>query len=104
MIMTKVKFFADSKGLYGFEISGHSTDSSDDTEGKLVCSAISSAAYMAANTVSEIIGDTVLADVSDGFMRITVQNISDSSRKVLSGFKLHISELSKQYKGRIATT
>jgi uncharacterized protein YsxB (DUF464 family) len=102
--MTQVVFFADESGLFGFEISGHSTESCKDIEGKLVCSAVSSAAYMSANTISEIIGDTVDSNVSDGFMRIIVKNISESSRKVLEGLRLHISELSKQYKSRITTT
>ena len=102
--MTRVVFFADKSGLFGFEISGHSTESCKDTEGKLVCSAVSSAAYMAANTISEIIGDVADTEVSDGFMRVIVKDISESSRKVLEGLRLHISELSKQYNGRITTT
>ena len=102
--MTKVKFFADKFGVIGFEISGHSTDSCNDTEGKVLCSAISSAAYMTANTLSEIIGDEIEANVSDGFMRIKVSDASETSRKVLEGFNLHISELSKQYSSRITIT
>lgn len=101
--MTKVKFFADDAGLIGFEISGHSTLSCNDLEGKLVCSAVSSAAYLVANTVSDIIGDSCIAKVEEGFMQVKVKNISDASRKVLEGFKLHISELSKQYESRITT-
>ncbi len=102
--MTKVKFFADGSGLTGFDVSGHSTDFADDLDGKLVCSAVSSAAYMTANTISEIIGDKLNADVSDGFMQIRVANVSDASRLVLEGFRLHISELSKQYENRVIIT
>ena len=60
--MTKVKFFADEKGLCGFEIKGHSSKNCDDELGKIVCAAVSSAAYMAANTVTEIIGDKAAAE------------------------------------------
>ncbi|MCQ2455405.1 MAG: ribosomal-processing cysteine protease Prp [Clostridia bacterium] len=102
--MTKVVFFADKSGLFGFEISGHSTESCKDIDGKIVCSAVSSAAYMAVNTVSEVIGDRYDSEISDGFMRIIVKDISESSRKVLEGLRLHISELSKQYDSRITTT
>ncbi len=102
--MTYVKFFSDKSGLVGFEISGHSTNSCEDLEGKLVCSAVSSSAYMTANTISEICGDKIEADVSDGFMRIRVTGASEATRKVLEGFRLHISELSKQYDSRITTT
>ena len=99
--MTKVEFFSDNNGLYGFKIEGHSSDNCDDTEGKIVCSAVSSAAYMAANTVSEIIGDKCEIAVDDAFIEITVNDVSESSRAVLEGLRLHITELSKQYKKRI---
>ena len=99
--MTGVKFFADKIGIIGFEISGHSSENCDDIEGKLVCSAVSSAAYMCANTISEIIGDNLKAEVEDAYMRIKVENPSKSSRDALEGFKLHIKELKKQFNNRI---
>ena len=101
--MTKVVFFADNSRIYGFEISGHSTETEKDIEGKIVCSAVSSAAYMTANTVLDIIGDDVQSEVLDGYMKIIVKHPSEASQKVLEGFKLHISELSKQYQTRITT-
>ena len=99
--MTSVKFLADKKGIYGFYISGHSSVNCDDEVGKIVCSAVSSAAYMAANTVTEIIGDNANAVVNDGEMRFEVVNPSDCSVKVLEGLKLHLSELSNQYSNNI---
>ena len=99
--MTNVKFFADKVGLYGFSISGHSSFNCDDETGKIVCAAVSSAAYMAANTVTEIIGDKAAAEVSDAFIDFKVENPSDATRQVLSGLKLHLSELSGQYGNRI---
>ena len=101
--MTRVVFYADNSRIYGFEISGHSTSSAEDDVGKIVCSAVSSAAYMTVNTISEIIGDSVETDIDDGYMKIIVKKCSDASQKVLNGFKLHISELSKQYQTRITT-
>lgn len=99
--MTLVKLLLDEKSPCGFEISGHSSDNCDDLEGKLVCSAVSSAAYLAANTIIEIVGDNCEAEVEDGFMRILVTNPCKTSISVLEGFKLHITELSKQYNKRI---
>ena len=55
--MTRVKFLFKNGSLSGYEIKGHSTNCVDDLEGKIVCSAVSSAAYMTANTITEIIGD-----------------------------------------------
>ena len=102
--MTKIAFLSDAAGICGFEVAGHSSNDCDDLEGKLVCSAVSSAAYMAANTVAEIIGDRCDVEVSDGFMKILVRNPSAQTRAVLEGFRLHISELSKQYSKRLKIT
>lgn len=99
--MTLIKFLADGKGINGFEVSGHSTDNCDDLEGKLVCSAVSSAAYMAANTVIEVAGDFCDTKIDDALMRLTVDNPSDTSRAVLEGFRLHIKQLAEQYGKRI---
>ena len=99
--MTSVKFLADCKGIYGFEISGHSSTDGDDTVGKTVCAAVSSAAYMAANTITEIIGDEADAKVPEAKMFFYVKNPSDASKKVLEGLKLHLTELSDQYSNNI---
>ena len=66
-----------------------------------ICAAVSSAAYMAANTVTEIIGDKAAADISDGFMRFEVTNPCDKTLAVLKGLRLHLSELSKEYGSNI---
>ncbi|MBR7132971.1 MAG: ribosomal-processing cysteine protease Prp [Clostridia bacterium] len=99
--MTGVKFLADAKRIYGFEISGHCSRDGDDEVGKLVCSAVSSAAYMAANTITEIIGDAADAEVSEAKMYFTVKKPSEASVKVLEGLKLHLISLSNQYSNNI---
>ena len=99
--MTSVKFLANQNGLCGFEISGHSSKNSDDTLGKIVCSAVSSAAYMAANTITEIIGEKAEVAVDDAKMYFCVNNSCDAAKKVLEGLKLHLTELSEQYSNNI---
>ena len=99
--MTGVKFLADEKRIFGFEISGHCSTDSDDEVGKIVCSAVSSAAYMAANTVTDIIGDAADAEVSEAKMYFAVKNPSEASVKVLEGLKLHLTSLSNQYSNNI---
>lgn len=102
--MTQVKFLLKGESIYGFEIKGHSSSDCNDDEGALVCSAVSSAAYMAANTIAEVIGDSCKAVVDDALMRVEVQNPSANTIVVLSGLKLHLTELSKQYSKRIKIT
>jgi uncharacterized protein YsxB (DUF464 family) len=99
--MTGVKFLADGKGLYGFEISGHSSRDCDDSAGKIVCAAVSSAAFMAANTITEVIGDKADAFVSDAKMVLKCENPSECSVKMLEGLKLHLTELAEQYSNNI---
>ena len=99
--MTSVKFLADGKNLYGFEISGHSSFNCDDETGKIVCSAVSSAAYMTANTITEIIGDSADVKVDDALMYFKVNSPSDATVKVLKGLRLHLLELSGQYSSNI---
>lgn len=99
--MTSVKFLADKKGLYGFEISGHSTYDCDDSVGKIVCAAVSSVAFMAANTITEVIGDKAEAQVDDALMVVKCENPSKESVVVLEGLKLHLTELATQYSNNI---
>lgn len=99
--MTSVKFLVSGKTLVGFEADGHSTQNCDDENGRLVCSAISSAIYMAANTVTEIIGNSADIDVSDGHMYFKVKNPSRETSMVLEGLKLHIEQLAEEYSDNI---
>ena len=99
--MTYVKFLADEKGLYGFEISGHSSRNCDDEVGKIVCSAVSSAAYMAANTITEVIGDKAEIQINDALMLFSVKNPDNCTKAVLKGLKLHLEQLSDQYSNNI---
>ena len=99
--MTGVKFLADGKNLYGFEISGHSSKNCDDEVGKIVCAAVSSAAYMAANTVTDIIGDNADITVDEAKMVFVCKKPSDATVKVLLGLKLHLTTLADDYSNNI---
>lgn len=101
--MTEVIFFKSaecSDTLVGFHVYGHSgfADSGED----IVCSAISSAVIMTANTITDIF--YARADVSadnDGDVRLMLKEQSEACEKLLQGLKLHLLELEKQYSGFI---
>ena len=99
--MTTVTFLLDDNGLCGFDIAGHSTESCDDQIGKIVCAAVSSAAYMAANTVLDVFCESSETEIDDARMLFSVKNPSDAARGVLKGFQLHIGQLSDQYSKHI---
>ena len=63
--MTEVRFLYLNEILIGFHIKGHSTASAEDEIGRLVCASISSAAYLTANTDTEIVGAKTVADVDE---------------------------------------
>ena len=95
--MTSVTFLFQNEVLQGFDIKGHSTYSENDEQGKLVCSAVSSAAYMTANTITEIIGAKADIKVNDGEMFLKVLSDFEDCLPILSGFLLHMKQLSKEY-------
>ena len=99
--MTKVYFFTDGTTVNGFSVSGHSSLNCEDLEGKIVCSAVSSAVYMAANTITEIIGNKCDIELDDAVFKLQLQETSDASQTVLKGLQLHLNELSQQYPKRI---
>ena len=101
--MISALLYLRNEELCGFEISGHSTANEDDFEGKLVCSAVSSAAIMTANTITEIICDSADVEAYDGYMRVICDDVQ-SCADLLYGFKLHISALRDEYPERIRLT
>ena len=102
--MTSVKFLSKEESLFGFEIEGHSSDSVDDFEGKIVCAAVSSAAYMTVNTITEIIGSECDITINDALMCVHVINPTKETQVILDGLNLHLTEISKQYSKRIKIT
>ena len=69
----------------------------NDETGKLVCAAVSSAVYLVANTITEVIGDKADITENDGEMVLRIHSVSEHSKTVLSGFKIHIMQLCEQY-------
>ena len=82
----------------GFRVSGHTGIRGQ----SVVCAAVSSACYMAANTITEILG--IDADVSerDGYMIVTVTDDDiPKAKAILAGLRLHLEQLAGQYPKQI---
>lgn len=94
--MTRVVFHTTGPILTGFEISGHSGAGMAGED--VVCAAVSSAAYMAANTITDVCFCAATADADDGHMAVAV-NRDDAVRcqDILKGFRLHMDQLAGQY-------
>ena len=100
--MIKIDFFFSDKAIEGFRISGHSGSGEEGSD--IICSTVSSAAYMAANTITEIVKCKAEVDVSDGFMSFRVKSNLSDAQQILEGFKLHIEALAADYPKNIKVT
>ena len=98
--MINIRFINSGKTITGFELSGHSGYAEQGSD--IVCAAVSSAAYMAVNTVTDILNLNADISVDDGFLRMKLTSQDAlKAQDVLRGFELHITELSKQYQSNI---
>ena len=93
--MIRVRFHTASDAIIGFTLDGHAGAGVSGQD--IVCAAVSSAAYMTANTVTEIIGATADITVDDGYMRVMLTDKIADCQDILSGFQLHLEALQEQY-------
>ena len=101
--MIKVIFHSENDALTGFEISGHSGSGTAGND--IICAAVSSAAYLTANTLIEIKGIKAEASVSDGEMKISIsEKDAEKAKDSLLGLELHLRELAEQYPNNVTVT
>ena len=94
--MIQAVFTVESKIITGYEISGHSDFSAQGSD--IVCAAVSSAAYMTANTVTDVLGLKCDITVNDGFMKLSLSNAeAQAAQVVLNGLLLHLNALCEEY-------
>ncbi len=92
--MISVTFYKNGNDYLGFEMTGHSDYAE---EGKdIVCSAVSSAAYLTANNITDFFNINADVTVSDGYMKLTALK-SDNLNRLLDGFYHHLLQLAEQY-------
>ena len=97
--MVCVTLFAREGLLCGFRISGHAGGQAGTD---IVCAAISSAALLAANTVTEVCGCHAVTRMRDGYLLLSVVS-GDCHRaeEILEGLRLHLEQLRRQYPHRL---
>ncbi len=103
--MIKATFFHSENGaLTGFNIKGHSGYAQSGAD--IICASVSSAAYMVANTIIEVMGIEADARVDDsGEMTVIIpEESAEKTKDILQGFRLHMEELSAQYPKNVTIT
>ena len=83
--------------MIGFIMNGHAEAGEPGED--IVCAAVSSAAYLTANTITDIVHIPAEIDVGEGEMRLRIREEKDLSRcrDCLAGFRLHMTGLEEQY-------
>ena len=101
--MITVRFFG-TEPIGGFRITGHSDANPEGPE--VICAGVSSAAYMTANTITEVIGVSPELSVDDGDMLLKLKTEHEALRcqEILQGLRLHLSSLAEQYPKYIKVT
>ena len=98
--MIRVRFYRSR----GFDISGHASNHCRDEEGKLVCAAVSSAAYLTANTLTDVLKLNAGVHVNKDQMSVRVSR-HDAKKPacagLLQGLWMHLCSLRQQYPKRI---
>ena len=87
--------------LLGFRLRGHAGWGDEGTD--IVCAAVSSAAYLVANTVTEVLGAAPLSlRAEEGEMLLRMEEKDEPlCRSLFAGLKLHLKGLEEQYRAHI---
>lgn len=93
------RFSSDGKPA-GFCISGHS--GAGETGKDIVCAAVSSAAYLTVNTITDVIGVKASVSVENGRMDCKIApEDAESCIALIEGLRLHLLQLREQYPNNI---
>ena len=84
-----------------FTVTGHAGAGEPGED--ILCAAVSSAAYMTVNTVTEILGVHADAEDRDGYMRFRSRG-SKPAADIVRGFRLHMEQLAGQYPDYVTIT
>ncbi len=95
--MIRIRFTQDRVGtLTGFCVRGHAQFAESGRD--IVCAAVSSAVYMAANTVTEVLGLSPKLSERDGRLELLLsEREAPAAQTVFSGLRLHLQALCEQY-------
>ncbi len=95
--MILARFLVGTDGtIQGFHVTGHA--GMDESGKDVLCAFVSSAAYMTANTITEVIAARAEARAEDGEMYVRVsEEDAVKCSDVLKGFRLHLRQTEEQY-------
>lgn len=94
--MIKAVFFTENGRLSGFSLSGHAGYGTAGND--VACAAVSSAAELTCNTVTEFFGDDADVSVSENMLTLRLKNKGCGySEKLIESFKTHLGFISEEF-------
>ena len=93
--MIRAVFRERADALVGFEIRGHAGYAEAGRD--IVCAAVSSAAYLTANCVTDTFGVRADANEANGVLTLTLREDSDIASGLIKGLRAHLEALAEQY-------
>lgn len=94
--MIRAVFTVENGIVTGVNVNGHAGFSGQGSD--IVCAAVSSAAYMAANTITDVQQLACSVSVDDGFLQIKLSpDEAKQAQVILNGLLLHFNALSQEY-------
>ncbi|MBR2406109.1 MAG: ribosomal-processing cysteine protease Prp [Clostridia bacterium] len=94
--MIRATILARNDRLCGFEIQGHAGYAEQGRD--IVCAAVSSAAYLTANTLTEVCGCRAKVQENEGRLSVVVSSGEEEAAQIpLKGLQLHLEGLCAQY-------
>ena len=96
--MVDVTFYVNGDFYTGFLIKGHAGYGTEGND--IVCSAVSSAAYLTANNITDFFGINADVTASDGCMKLTSEDYANVSPHI-NGLCEHMLQLQEQYRKMI---
>ena len=94
--MITVKFYSQAGLLVGFSLDGHAGRGEEGED--LLCASVSSAAYMTANTITDVLHIQTDLEVGEGHMRLLLSpEEAQRAQALFKGFGLHLASLAEDY-------
>ncbi|MDR0404810.1 MAG: ribosomal-processing cysteine protease Prp [Oscillospiraceae bacterium] len=95
--MIIVRILRKQNDLLGFDIKGHAGE--EEAGENIVCAAVSSAAHMAINTITDVIHAhaQVYVDPDGALFARIISGYNQSCNDVLKGLESHLVEISKEF-------
>ncbi|MDR0883786.1 MAG: ribosomal-processing cysteine protease Prp [Oscillospiraceae bacterium] len=94
--MIRATFVRQGERIASVTISGHALPPEREDTYDLVCASVSSAVFMAANTLTAFVGDCTIAE-EENCIRIQVDSNSVAAQSILQGLWLHLDQIAEQY-------